>query len=1128
MKTPKTALALLLFSLSFGIHGASDYDIRFQSRQFTPPAGVPADLAVRLKREIASQPQAQRVHALVQLRAPADLEARRRLEKQGIVLLEPVSKRVWYAAVTSGGAEALARSKLVRWAELIKPDDKIAPAARPGAAVLSYQMRPDNRVAYSVSFHRDVRPGEVVALAKRIGAELEHFDAGAFPVARAVLLSLPQGRLSDLARDDLVAWIERSSPPPLPHNVVNAQPLSRVDRVQAAPYGLNGDGITVGTWEAGGIVRSTHLDLAGRVTLEQPGPASDHATHIAGTIGGTGQNVPNTRGMAPAVKIRSWDQSSDVGEMRSAAASIQVSNHAYGPGIGWSTGGASWVGNQDDFGTYTGYSADFDDVVADTGLIVVKSAGNDRDDAPATPVPNQPADCFQDGFAVAAYCLDPVASAKNVITVGSMDSATAISTQSSFGPTDDGRIKPDVMAYGGSLVGSPRTLSLGAASDTASFTLGGTSAACAVVTGIVALVLQEGNRRNMTLSAAAVKALLVQTAQDVTSNAAHPTVPANVGPDFASGWGIVNAEAAINLLRQGGVAEGELSQLGVANAWQRNFFVPAGQGEVHLTLVWVDPAAAPYASSALVNDLDLRLIAPDGTQFTPWILSHASPGTPAVRNGGNDSVNNVEQVSVLNPMAGVWTVQVSAALLQQAPQTFAVAGLLPHSDIVLVMDRSGSMSLPSGTPGISKMLALQNAAHELIDLLDLGGGHRLGLVQFQANTVPFAPAFDLQQLATTNVAQAHAAVSGMAAGGMTNIISGVNAAASQLGAAAPPFPRQAIVLFSDGKHNTPFGSNLASIGGPISAGNFRFYSIGFGTDVDDAILSDVAAANHGIHVKEQDLSPIQLTKYFLTVGALAHDMSVLADPSYEIGSRESASLSVNVSRMDQSVTFAVNWTGQHAGDVQVSLSGPNPKCPIPLVDRGGLRTRAATRYRLIRVQLPFYCGGAPMHEGAWKVTARVGAIADKGRETVDIMVLADSRLKLDAKVELPKDAKHLLLTANLLQDGKPALKAGQPVVEAYVRVPRPPTGDSAKEDAIRKAAGFAWSPAPAPQSRVVKVQLVDDGKNGDAKAGDGVFTARIERANLPEGLLQARLVSRFQHGKLKLVREATTSAYIRH
>lgn len=911
----------------------------------------------------------------------------------------------------------------------------------------------------------------------------------------------------------------RSHPRLIMHNAAHAQPLAHVDLVQGAPFDLDGTGITVGIWDPG-LVLTTHLDLAPRATVHggetgAPGSTRDHATFLAGTVGASGQHVPAARGMAPKVNIISWDVKSGDNvelEMTSAGAALQVAVHAWGPHIGWDP--VEGFAPHTLFGQYNNDSAGFDRAVA-AGLVVVKSAGNDRDDTPSPP-PNEPADCYQHG-PIAQDCLDPIASAKNVITVGAVDSDTEISTQSSFGPTDYGRIKPDVMAYGGSINTSParRATSLGTASTTASATRGGTSVSAAVVGGIAALILQQANKLNVTLSPAAVKALLVQTARDVQDGGR-----ATLGPDFASGWGIADAQAAISVLRQGGIQEGELSQVGAANGWQRNFFVPAGLAEVHLTLAWTDPAG-----EALVNDLDLRLIAPDGTVYTPWILNPASPATAAVRNGGNDSINTVEQVSIVAPMAGVWTAQVTAATLGQAPQKFALAGLLPHSDIVLVMDRSGSMTLPSGTPGISKIQALKNAANGFIDLLDLGGGHRLGLVQFQASPVALTPAFDLQQLAATNAAQAHAAVNSIVAGGNTNIISGVNAAVSQLGAAAPAYPRQAIVLFSDGKHNTPAGSNLSSIMSTVQAGNFRFYSVGFGADVDDEILSDVASANHGLHVNEQGLSPIQLTKYFLTVGALAHDMSIVVDPTYQLASGQSASVPVEVSREDQSVTFAVNWTGQQAGSVQVLIAGPNSKCRIPLVDAGGLRTRSGTTYRLVRVQLPFYCGGASMHEGTWTVSARVGAVAAKNLESVDILVLADSRLKLDAKTELPKAGKHLLLTASLLLDGKPLPKAESTALRAYLRIPAGRSSDSAKEDATRPGA-LAKQPA-APAARLVEVQLADDGKNGDAKAGDGVFTARVERAGLPEGLLQARVVASFRHGKQKLAREAVTSAYVR-
>ena len=116
-----------------------------------------------------------------------------------------------------------------------------------------------------------------------------------------------------------------------------------------------------------------------------------------------------------------------------------------------------------------------------------------------------------------------------------------------------------------------------------------------------------------------------------------------------------------------------------------------------MTLAWTDPPGNPAAEKALVNDLDLRLISPDGTEFTPWVLAGmADPTRPAVRNGGNDSINNVEQVSVLSPKPGDWQVVVKADRGNMpSPQNFAVAGVLPIEPGTLV---SPIRTAPSAGP----------------------------------------------------------------------------------------------------------------------------------------------------------------------------------------------------------------------------------------------------------------------------------------------------------------------------------------------------------------------------------------------------------------------------------------------
>jgi hypothetical protein len=659
-------------------------------------------------------------------------------------------------------------------------------------------------------------------------------------------------------------------------------------------------------------------------------------------------------------------------------------------------------------------------------------------------------------------------------------------------------------------------------STTANTTMSGTSMATPVVSGVAALVLEEANTRNIAMPSAAMKALLIQTAQDVQGIG-----QATVGPDYATGWGIVDAEAAVNLLRQGGLAQGTLNATGNPSAWTRTFYVPENQAEVHLTLVWDDPAGVP-GGQILVNDLDLRLIAPDTTVFTPWILNPANPGQAAVRNGGNDAVNNVEQVSVVNPMEGVWTVRVSANAgnLPQAPQAFSVASLLPQSDVVLVMDRSGSMSLESATPGVTKLEALQNAANEFVDLLDLGGGHRLGLVQFQENLVPFAPPFDLQQLGAGNVGDAHGAINGMVAGGWTNIIAGVDEAASQLDDLALSFPRQAIVVFSDGKHNRPVGSDLNSIDATVQTGGYNFYSVGFGTDVDDAILTNVANNSGGIHVNEQDLDPLQLTKYFLTVGAQVHNMAVLADPAFELGAGQTAELAVDVSALDQSLTVAVNWTGSIAEDVTLALRAPDKTCDIPLTDHPGLQVRQGAAYKLIRVTLPYDCQGSIMHQGRWTVQATPEGIRDRGKETVDIMVLGDSRLDLAAGFKFDKELSRLYLFTSFLQDAEPLRDLRNATLEARILSALPNTGDSEKQDSLGKNWTLDGQKPAGREDRSKTIRFVDTGRDGDRRAGDGIYTAVLKLDDWEPGLTQVRLVGTVLRGDLKLTREATASFYV--
>lgn len=1109
MRSSRVILAagFLLLTLCATAQSRPPFEVRLPSRTFTPQARVPSDLATRI-RNVREAQRLERVHVIVQFATPLEAADRARFEAQGLRLLTPLNKRTWYASVTTPGTTTF---RGVRWADLIRPADRVSRLVPP--APHPYQRRDGGRVAYSVLFHKDVRASEVTALAERLGARLEEFDPKAFEVVRTATFVIAPSVFNALTEADIVVVIEPSSPPMQDDNVATAQPLSNVDDVQAAPFGLTGTGIIVGVWESGDVIDTSSLDIAGRVTVQpaQIAGSDDHSSHVAGTIGASGVNVPLAEGMAPAVTMLSWDATNDTIEMTNAAglaAPPRISNHSYGPAIGW--GGGVFNNNQNLFGNYNNRAQAFDNVVTATNLIIMKSAGNDRGNGPGAP--GQPIDCTQGGFGVQADCIGPEGVAKNVITVGAMNGAGAITTFTSFGPTDDGRIKPDVMAQGNNML----SLACNCFDDrdgdgvddvpdstTATRTMSGTSMSTPVVAGTASLILEEAANRNITITPEGMKALLIQTARDVTG--LGQSTP---GPDFATGWGIVDAQNAINLLRQGGLRQATLNDTGPANAWTATVFVPAGTPEFHVTLAWTDPSAVP-GNPVLINDLDLRLIAPDTTAFTPWTLNPAAPGNAAVRNGGNDATNNVEQVSVLTPMSGVWTVQVMSdpGNLPQSPQNFAVAGVLPRSDIVLVMDRSGSMTLPSGEPGINKITALRSAANEFVDLLDLGGGANLGLVQFEENVVPFVPAFDLQPLGPGNLGDSHSAINGIGVGGMTNIIGGVDAAITQLSGAISPAPRQAIVVFSDGQHNRPVGSDLNSIGPSVQAGSYRFYSIGFGTDVDDAILSSVADASGGIHVNEQDLSPIQLTKHFLTVGALVHDLTVIADPMWELGAGESAQLSTSATTHDRSLIFAVNWTGRQAKDVDITLTGPGgQRCSMPTA------TRAGHWYRLIRVDLPYACNARRLHAGRWTIRVTPTGMTGSAKEKVDITILGQTRLRLDTLVRFDKVKRQYVLTSAFTENGKRLRRSDGMTMTAELLSPLPRTFEGERLDKSGRD-DRAKSQTPPRSQRIQHVRL-------QPSSASDAFTTTFDADKLQPGLNQVRVIATMKHGREEVRRES--------
>jgi hypothetical protein len=412
--------------------------------------------------------------------------------------------------------------------------------------------------------------------------------------------------------------------------------------------GLDGAGVLIGMWD-GGRPDPTHPDLVGRITLGEPGLiAQPHPTHVAGTLLGSGATSVNQggsslrwRGVATAAEAVCYDPSGAALEVEDAILTydIDLTTNSWVYPISESNGNCAL------YGDYASDAPEFDAIVNGVygkRIPVVFAAGNERDDG----------DC---GIAAGGgyRCIPPPGTAKNVITVGAHHSDVMHMTHfSSWGPTDDGRMKPDVSAPGCQQTGDfaiTSTQGPGFYGPNC-----GTSMATPVVSGSVAILIEQwramfpGEPRPATS-----KALLGGFAKD----------RALVGPDYRFGLGAISLSKSVKELQTATTVEDAVHDLGV-DTW--NFFVPASAGTLTVTIAWDDPVAAELADTTLVNDLDLELVGPTSGTRLPFVLNPASPDTPATL--GKNRLDNVEQVRVIAPEAGVWTARVIGFRVPDGPR----------------------------------------------------------------------------------------------------------------------------------------------------------------------------------------------------------------------------------------------------------------------------------------------------------------------------------------------------------------------------------------------------------------------------------------------------------------------------
>jgi Subtilase family/Secretion system C-terminal sorting domain len=654
---PIPLIASLLFaSLAAIAQKDSTFPLLLKSGSFIPERNISA-LSIEQYDRKANRIDG-KIFSVIQFEHIPTLEERKELSSAGIELLQYIPGNAYSVSIKNNLSAILLQKVKARSIIDLKPEQKMHPLLAKGiipAWSVKLQGTVDVWISYSKALSFEI-------LSKALNERNFTIISTVYKNYNVIALRIGIQRISELASLPFIDYVQ-----PAPHEDQTLTDISRIDvraNVLNAPLSvggrnLKGDGVVIGIGDNSDP--QTHIDFNRRLIDRAAATYAYHGTHVHGIAGGGGiVNELNT-GFAPKATLISQVFN---GVFTNAPAYVQdygmvITNNSYGA----ITGDCSYTG------LYDLYSRILDQQAFDfPNLQNVFAAGNSGyDDCPPYPI----------GFKTV---LGSYQSAKNVLTVGNTYGDGTLFPQSSRGPVQDGRIKPEIVTNG-SFVQS--TVSPGSSYGNNT----GTSMAAPAAAGGLALLYQRYRQLNggANPKSGLMKALVCNGGRDL----------GNDGPDYSHGFGWMNLERSVDMMENNHYF---ISTLTNGNNNTHNIIIPANTAQLNVMLYWNDPAAAVFAAHTLVNDLDLEVSDPSSTIILPRKLDTIPANITNVATTGADHINNIEQVTITNPATGNYTVTIKGtAITQNPPQEYFVVFDIVPVETKLTFPIGGESFVPGST-----------------------------------------------------------------------------------------------------------------------------------------------------------------------------------------------------------------------------------------------------------------------------------------------------------------------------------------------------------------------------------------------------------------------------------------------